>query len=92
LGPLETALTCRMEEFASTLPESRLRERLLSDLGRPHPFRRFKDTLAGHPAERERWFAFHRERVCAAAREWVEGQGVEAVVARPSKPEGAAPR
>lgn len=61
-----------MEEFAASVPDSRLRARLLSDLGRPHPFRRFKDTLAGHPSGRERWFAFHRERVRESAREWLE--------------------
>ncbi|TMQ10700.1 MAG: hypothetical protein E6J91_25495 [Deltaproteobacteria bacterium] len=26
-------------------------------------FRRFKDVLQAHPAERERWFAFQKERV-----------------------------
>jgi len=26
-------------------------------------FRRFKDVLSGSPAEHERWFAFHDERL-----------------------------
>ena len=66
-----------MEEFLATVRNAALREELDGELRRSHPFRRFKDVLAGHPAERERWFAFHSERVREAAREWLEENGIE---------------
>jgi hypothetical protein len=66
-----------MEEFAETVAAAALRVRLEEALAGDGPFRRFKDVLAGHPAERERWFAFHDERVREAAREWLEENGVK---------------
>ena len=40
-------------------------------------FRRFKDVLHNTPAERERWFEFHQERVNRAMTEWLEGNDIE---------------
>lgn len=67
-----------MEEFVATVRNAGLRRQLEAALGGNRPFRRFKDVLADHPAERERWFAFHGERLRAAAREWLEENGIEA--------------
>ncbi len=68
-----------MEEFVETVAAAALRRRLEDALARRRaPFRQFKDVLAGHPAERERWFAFHDERVREAARAWLEENGVGA--------------
>lgn len=68
-----------MEEFVATIAAGALHHRLENALaGRRAPFRQFKDVLAGHPSERERWFAFHDERVLEAAREWLEENGIMA--------------
>lgn len=67
-----------MAEFTETVAAAALRRRLEDALAGRSPFRRFKDVLAGHPAERERWFAFRDQRVREAAREWLEENGVGA--------------
>ena len=66
-----------MEEFAAAVGNPALCWQLDGALGGSRPFRRFKDVLADHPAERERWFAFHSERVREAAKEWLEENGIE---------------
>lgn len=65
-----------MEEFVETVAAASLRLRLEDALAGRGPFRRFKDVLTGHPAERERWFAFHDERVREAAQEWLEENAI----------------
>jgi hypothetical protein len=67
-----------MEEFVATVRNASLRQRLEAALGGNRQFQRFKDALADHPRERERWFAFQGERLRAAAREWLEENGVAA--------------
>jgi hypothetical protein len=76
-----------MEEFAATVREAALRRQLEGALSGSHPFRRFKDILAGHRVERERWFAFHGERVREAAREWLEENGMDQATALRARPE-----
>jgi hypothetical protein len=60
-----------MAEFAETVSDPRLRDRLEVALDGRGAFRRFKNTLLGHPAERQRWFAFRDARLHAAARAWL---------------------
>lgn len=69
-----------MEAFVETVGDPRLAGRLEGALGGPRPFRRFKDERYGE--ERERWFAFSRERVRRHVVEWVEAHEL---------PVGAAP-
>jgi hypothetical protein len=72
IDPIESSVEYDwMADFAASLTDSRVGERLERALGGRHPFRRFKDALARHPAERERWFRFHDERVREAMREWL---------------------
>ena len=66
-----------MAEFAETVGDARLRDRLEVALDGRGAFRRFKNVLLDFPAERERWFAFRDERLHAAAREWLAEQGIE---------------
>ena len=66
-----------MAEFAATVADARLRERLEIALDGRGAFRRFKNALLNAPAERERWFAFRDERLRAAAREWLADHHVE---------------
>ncbi|MGH7390869.1 MAG: UPF0158 family protein [Candidatus Rokuibacteriota bacterium] len=60
-----------MVEFAASVQNAHLRELLDVALRGRGAFRRFKDVLAEYPAERERWFRFHDERVREAIREWL---------------------
>ena len=66
-----------MAEFAASVTDARLRERLEVALDGRGAFRRFKHVLLGAPAECERWFAFRDARLCAAAREWLEEHDIE---------------
>ena len=69
-----------MAEFAASVADARPRERLeLAQAGRG-AFRRFKNVLLDHPAERARWFAVRDARLREAAREWLAEQGI------PSRP------
>ena len=47
-----------MERFISTVDDAELRDRLWRANEGRGPFRYFKDVLASHPRERERWFAY----------------------------------
>ena len=91
IDPLPSSVTYPwMEEFAQTVAAADLRRRLQDALAGRGPFRRFKDVLGGYAAERERWFAFHDQRVRDAARRWLEENGVEVV--EPSAPDSGSGR
>jgi hypothetical protein len=77
-----------MAQFADSVRDGRLRELLGVALGGRGAFRRFKDVLAGHPRERERWFRFHDERVREAMREWLEDNDIEPTTEPPERPPG----
>ena len=77
-----------MAEFAASVSDDRLRDRLEVALDGRGAFRRFKNVLLDHPAERERWFAHRDERLRAAAREWLAEHGVESTVPPPEPREG----
>lgn len=66
-----------MAEFAGTVGDARLRDRLQVALDGRGAFRRVKNALLDSPAERERWFAFRDDRLRAAAREWLAEHGIE---------------
>lgn len=66
-----------MAQFASSVADVRVRDRLDAALRGRSPFRRFKHVLAAHPRDRGRWFRFHDTRVREAMREWVKEQGIE---------------
>jgi hypothetical protein len=80
-----------MAEFTGTVGAARLRDRLEVALEGRGAFRRFKDVLGGHPAERERWFAFRDERLRAVARRWLAEQGIEATTEAPREQRGSDP-
>jgi hypothetical protein len=83
IEPIESSVEYDwMAEFAASVANARLRDRLEHALDGRHPFRRFKDVLAQHPAERERWFRVHDERLREAMRAWLEDHDIDPV-ARP---------
>jgi hypothetical protein len=72
-----------MERFAAS-QEGRVREALLDALDRRHPFRSFKDALRGEV--RERWFAYHEQRVREEALDWLRSEEIDAELTTPSPP------
>ena len=74
-----------MEDFAASLPESRLKSRLLEALSRNKPFFRFKDVLHSEGSMRDQWFAFRDDAHARYAREWLESEGIDAELAHPKK-------
>jgi len=65
-----------MEDFVDQLADRHLAQVLTRALQQRKPFRRFKDELAHHPAQRETWFAFERTALERIARRWCEGCGI----------------
>jgi len=66
-----------MQDFIDTVSDEHLQELLNVAIQGRGAFRRFKDVLAGHPAERQRWFDFQVARLDARAREWLAEEGCE---------------
>lgn len=78
-----------MEDFAEQCGDTRLARALRQALQQRKPFRRFKDTLAAHPAQREAWFAFERDAMAVIARRWCEDHGISPRwIPRPRTPLG----
>lgn len=67
-----------MEEFASAQQDRRVRGTLLNSLDQHRPFRSFEDALFGFPEVRDRWFAFHSERIRDEALAWLRTEGIDA--------------
>jgi hypothetical protein len=77
-----------MERFAAS-QDGRVREALFDALDRRRPFRSFKDALMAFPDVRERWFAYHEERLREEALAWLESEGIDAELVSPAaEPEG----
>jgi hypothetical protein len=66
--------------FVESLPDGAARRHLAAALSARHPFRAFKDALAGHPSLREEQFAFHDVEWARLAAEWFEDKGIEATL------------
>lgn len=76
-----------MEDFAEQCGDASLARALRQALQQRKPFRRFKDTLAAHPAQREAWFTFERQAMEVIARRWCEDRGIlPRWIPRPRKP------
>ncbi len=67
-----------MQDFIATVRDERLQELLEVAIQGRGAFRRFKEVLARHPAEQQRWFDFQAARSEARAREWLAEEGCEA--------------
>jgi Uncharacterised protein family (UPF0158) len=65
-----------MADFVDQCENPRLSRALSQALQQRKPFRRFKDTLADHPAQREAWFAFERQAMETVARRWCTDHGI----------------
>jgi hypothetical protein len=74
-----------MERFIQMLEDGELRDKLTSAIDGKGAFRRFKDVLMTHAAERERWFAFRSERLRVFMEAWLSAHALRPV-ARPVWP------
>jgi len=73
IEPIESSEAFRvMEDFVDQCGDDRLARALGQALQQRKPFRRFKDVLAAHPAQREAWFSFERQAMEVIARRWCE--------------------
>lgn len=73
-----------MQDFIATVQDERLQDRLSRAIGGRGAFRYFKDVLADHPRERERWFEFKDARMRERVLDWLESQGIEPVMQEPA--------
>jgi len=81
-----------MERFIPMVEDSALREQLAAAIDGKGAFRRFKDVLMGHAAERERWFAFRSERLRVFMEAWLTAHGLRSVPRPTWTPDVAATR
>ncbi|ODS32972.1 MAG: hypothetical protein SCARUB_01911 [Candidatus Scalindua rubra] len=68
-----------MSEFADTVKDTGLREKLAIALDGKGAFRRFKDVLAYYPEEEKRWFSFKSQRMEEEITNWLNSIGIEPV-------------
>ena len=76
-----------MERFIQMIDPGELRDALGVAIDGKGAFRRFKDVLMTHAAERERWFAFRSERLRVFMEAWLEAHAMRAV----PRPDSGAP-
>jgi hypothetical protein len=68
-----------MVEFAETIKDELLREKLSIALDGRGAFRRFKNVIAEYPDYREKWFIFRDERTNKKVIEWLNSMGIESL-------------
>ncbi|MBN1633415.1 MAG: hypothetical protein JW917_04535 [Ignavibacteria bacterium] len=61
-----------MEDFAHSVEDEAIKERLLKILDRAKPFRNFKYEIDDYPDLREKWFKFKSDRICKYIEEVIE--------------------
>jgi Uncharacterised protein family (UPF0158) len=66
-----------MQDFIDMVSVVHLKELLKVAIQGRGAFRRFKDVLAHHPGEQQRWFDFQAARLAARAVEWLAEEGCE---------------
>ncbi|MHB1001918.1 MAG: UPF0158 family protein [Armatimonadota bacterium] len=66
-----------MVDFAETVENEHLHEKLGIALNGKGAFRRFKDVLYDYPEERARWFKFSEDRVKQRVVDWLESIDIE---------------
>jgi len=69
-----------MVQFAATVTDPGLADRLDIALDGRGAFRRFKDVLGRYPEELGRWLAFSDDRRRGRARSWLAGAGFRPAV------------
>ena len=68
-----------MQHFIATVQDDRLKERLWQAIQGRGAFRCFRDVLARHPDEQDRWYDFGDACQRQRALEWLESEGIELI-------------
>lgn len=68
-----------MERYIPMVEEPELRAKLAASIDGKGAFRRFKDVLMNHAAERERWFTFRSERLRTFMEAWLVAHALQPV-------------
>jgi hypothetical protein len=68
-----------MAEFADSVEDPSLREKLHSALDGKGAFRKFKDTLIDYPRQRKRWHGYNAKAIENEITEWLASLGIEVV-------------
>jgi hypothetical protein len=78
-----------MERFIPMVEDKPLSDLLVQAIDGKGAFRRFKDVLMSHGAERERWFAFRSERLRVFMEAWLAAHALKPIprVVWPTEPE-----
>ncbi len=66
-----------MADFADTVKDKNLQEKLAIALDGKGAFRRFKNVLLGYPKEEKEWFEFKNKRTRKRIQDWLEDEGLE---------------
>jgi hypothetical protein len=66
-----------MAEFADSVEDLILKERLGSALDGKGAFRKFKDALMDYPKERKRWHGYNAKAMKNEIIEWLASMGIE---------------
>ena len=66
-----------MENFAASLPESKMQDALCDALSRNKPFRRYKDVVQRDLTLRDRWFAFREDALARLAADVLRVRGID---------------
>jgi len=66
-----------MENFAASLPESKMKDALFDALSRNKPFRRYKDVVQRDLTLRDRWFAFREDALARLAADILGVRGID---------------
>ena len=80
-----------MRDFAATVKDERLQDQLWRAISGRGAFRRFKDVLADHFREQERWFAFKDARLEQRVLDWLASEGIEPIIETPPVEESDPP-
>lgn len=68
-----------MAEFAESVKDEGLREKLAIALDGKGAFRRFKNVLYNYPDEEKRWFEYKDKSMKREITEWLNDLGIEAI-------------
>lgn len=66
-----------MLDFAATIEDRELREKLYVAVEGRGGFRRFTDILLSHPSEKNNWQTYIKERTRERINDWLEENGIE---------------
>ena len=69
-----------MEAFVPTVDDGSLQAQPWRAIEGRGAFRRFRDVLADHPHERDRWFAFKEARLRERVLDWLEAEDVDPIL------------